>query len=231
MPRMKRRPEEEQQGLNLAPIMNIMMILIPLLLASSSFVLVSALNVNSPRNAQSSIPDEQQDTEEIPVPRVLVAVSESGFTITDMRQSPAFAESQLGCPLTECGGCDSVEPGSVAITICNRPGTDGANTPLLERLNYRGLYNRLVAIRNHPSWTAQWNADNALVNLLADKEIPFDVIVRTMDVARFLLEEDSYTTDEVFWGASYRADQEDEDTQFARLFPSPVLLLPRASAD
>ena len=95
----KSRYHEEEYTLNLAPIMNVVMILIPLLLVTASFVVVQTLNVNSPRSAQSVTPEEQEDQEEVPVPRVLVAITEDGFTVTDMRQSPAFAESRLGFPL------------------------------------------------------------------------------------------------------------------------------------
>jgi len=223
------RYTEEENSMNLAPIMNVVMILIPLLLVTASFVVVQTLNVNSPRSAQSVTPEEQEDQEEVPVPRVLVAVTEEGFTVTDMRQSPAFAESRLGMPLAECGGSAAVDNagGAVPITICNTPNRQN-ETVLLNRLNYRGLYNRLVEIKNYSAWAAQWDDDNSIINIVADREIPFEVVVRVMDIARYFLQSDSYENDEAFRTAVYREEGNDA---YVDLFPSPVLLLPRASAN
>ena len=55
----RRRVEEDSQELNLAPIMNIVMILIPLLLLSTVFMKAGVINISSPRNAQSN----NQETE------------------------------------------------------------------------------------------------------------------------------------------------------------------------
>lgn len=223
------RAETELQDLNLAPIMNIVMILIPLLLITASFVVVSTLNVNSPRNAQSVTPEEQQEEEEVPVPRVLVSITENGFIINDMRQSPAFAESGLGLPLPSCAGAQGSQPGvAVPVTICN-PANRASEANLLDRLDYRGLYNRLVEIKNYSAWNAQWDEDNQILNIMAEREIPFEVVVRTMDVARYYLTEDGYENDEAFRTASYR-EAESSDQEYSELFPDPVLLLPRTAA-
>jgi biopolymer transport protein ExbD len=224
------RAEHQQYELNLAPIMNIVMILIPLLLITASFVVVATLNVNSPRNAQSVTPEEQQEEQEVPVPRVLVSITENGFIVNDMRQSPAFAESGLGTPLSHCAGAQGTQPGMMAmpITICN-PATRATDQSisLLDRLDYRGLYNRLVEIKTYSAWNAQWNDDNQILNIMADREIPFEVVVRTMDIARYYLGEDGYENDEEFRTAVYREESEGE---YSKLFPDPVLLLPRTAA-
>lgn len=226
MARAKRRPADELPQLNLAPIMNIVMILIPLLLITASFVAVNTLNVTSPRSAQSVTPEEQMEEEQVPVPRVLVAITENGFTITDMRQSPVFTESQLGYPLTECPQ-GSPESGTVPVTICNSP-TRSSEGRLLDRLNFRGLYNRLVEIKNYSAWNAQWNEDNQIINIVAEREIPFEIVVRVMDISRYYLQEDRYDNEETFRSASYRAEGEE---LYSDLFPNPVLLLPRAVSE
>lgn len=217
-------PEEIE--LNLAPIMNVVMILIPLLLVSASFLIVATLEVHSPKNAQSVNPPEDEQPEEVPVPRVLVAITENGFTISDLRQSPAFLQSGLGAPIPECQGSAPTEPGQVPVTICTKPNA-AAGSALLTRLNYRGLYNRLVEVYRQPDWTARWDGSNSIINLVADREVPVEVVIRTMDVARFFLENDRYDDEEGFRQARYRRE---EDTPVA-LFHDPVLLLPRSAAE
>lgn len=220
-----------ESDLNLAPIMNVVMILIPLLLISASFVVVGTLEVHSPRNAQAVTPPEEMDEEEIPVPRVLVAITEEGFTISDLRQSPAFLSSGLGTPIPECRSAGPAA-GPVPVTICTRAGMT-PDVPLLERLNWRQLYNRLVAIKNFngdgvvPGWASQWDNSNSIINIVADNEIPVEVVIRTMDVARYFLEESSYNEEESFRTAVY----EMRDEVPVGLFKSPVLLLPIPTGD
>jgi hypothetical protein len=224
---------ELETELNLAPIMNIVMILIPLLLVTATFVSVNTLAVNSPQNAQSIQPPEQEDEEETPVPRLLVAISEDGFRISDMRQSPAFAESGLADPIDGCGG-DSLEAGSLPITICNNP-EQAADEALLDRLDWRGFYNQLVRIKNYDGgadhargWRARWDDQNCILNVVADREIPFEVVIRTMDIARYLLQQDHFESEEEFRASVYI---EEGEGRFKDLFPIPVLLLPRAASD
>jgi len=215
----------QEQELNLAPIMNVVMILIPLLLMSASFLIVATLEVHSPQGQNPITPSEADIPEEVPVPRVLVAITEDGFTVSDLRQSEAFAESGLGSPIPECHRSQP-QPGQVPITVCTSRGVaDGS--ALLERLDYRGLYNRLVEVYRQPEWTARWDESNSIINIVADREIPVEVVIRTMDVARFFLESDRYDDEAAFRTASYRRH---EDTPVA-LFQAPVLLLPRSAVD
>lgn len=224
---IRRRQEfGEDIQLNLAPIMNMVMILIPLLLLTATFVVVQTLEVASPRNAQSTQPPEDQDPEEVPTPRVHVAITENGFTISDMQASPAWLESNLWAPIPGCPGAgQALDPMQVVVTVCNRD--VGVDANLLERLDFRGLYNRLVEIYNNPNWKSQWDDTNTIINIAADREIPFDVVVRTMDVARFFLDNDQYEDDQAFRSAQYR----EVDNAPVKLFPTPVLLLPRASVE
>ena len=213
---------EEAPELNLAPIMNMVMILIPLLLVSASFVLVATLDVHSPRNQANVNPDPEDEQEEVPVPRVLVAITEDGFTVSDLRQSPAFLASNLGAPLPECTSRGTAD-GGVPVTIC----TSSTGEQLLGRLNWRGLYNRLVEIKTFPGWAAQWDDSNAIINIVADREIPVEVVIRTMDVSRYFLAQNSYSDEDSFRSASWQL----EDESPVALFQDPVLLLPRAAAD
>ena len=227
MPDRFRDFPDEAADLNLAPIMNIMMILIPLLLASSSFVLVGGVNISSPAHhcPTGELADMTQD--EAPLPRLLVSISMDGFAISDIRRSDEFAESGMGQPLDECAWSAATDSESLPITVCNRNPSEDRDL-LLSQLNFRGLYNRLVEIHNHPYWRHQWNADNSIIAIIAEPEIPFDVIVRTMDVARNYLDSDVYTDDERFQMANLRETTDDDGPSHMRLFPSPILMIPRA---
>lgn len=230
MPDRFRDFPDEGAELNLAPIMNIMMILIPLLLASSSFVLVGGVNINSPAHhcPTGELTDSPQD--EAPLPRLLVAISMDGFTISDIHRSLEFAESGMGQPLDECAWSTATDSESLPITVCNRTASEDREN-VLSQLNFRGLYNRLVEIHNHPHWRHQWNDDNSIIAIIAEPEIPFDVIVRTMDVARNYLDFDVYSDDERFQMANLREISDDEGNTHMRLFPSPILMMPRAVAN
>ncbi|MCA9562921.1 MAG: biopolymer transporter ExbD [Myxococcales bacterium] len=227
------RSEEigKSEELNLAPIMNMVMILIPFMLINASFVLVAALEVHSPQNsAQSVNPEQNDEQEEVQVPRVLVGITEDGFTVSDLRSTPEFLTGlnggSFGAPIEGCqSGPASNELGqNQPVTVCNR---NSGNGSLLTRLNYRGLYNRLVEIHEHPAWADRWETSNEIVNIVADREIPVEVVIRTMDVARYYLEANAYSDEEQFQTATYNMN----DGQPRRLFPDPVLLLPRPSAE
>lgn len=261
MARRRRAQPEENQDLNLAPIMNMVMILIPLLLLSTVFIKAGVVNISSPRNAQSTTAENEEQEEETPVPRVVIYISDDGFRVGDQRNLPAFQEFTQ--PIARCGGAAggaeaqaNLQPHDMANippTICNRPDAD-ANAPLLQRLDYAGLYNHLVRVRMQPQWFDRFGEENnAVISLLGDPEVPFEVLIATMDTARYFLKSEGATlapptgassveqyllgsggnvTAEDLGGAEYIRNEEDEDgsAKFVELFPDPVLLLPRPNA-
>lgn len=79
------RPRVEvEDDLNLSPIMNLVMILIPLLLLSVEFSKASVIELESPR--RESPGDDNRDTEVL-VPSVVVGVSFDGFRISTLGAS------------------------------------------------------------------------------------------------------------------------------------------------
>ncbi len=259
MARKRRVEVDDGQGdLNLAPIMNMVMILIPLLLLMVKFTEISIINVNAPARGQSARQaDDEPDEEEVQVPRVVVSISSDGFRLLDMQQLPAFEEfvrPVTGCPgAGSTGGTAVVNPhtatATIPPTICLRQGTEGM--PLSERLDYAGLYNHLVRIRMKPEWfDAFGEENNSIISILPDFEIPFATIVETMDASRFFLKPansdlppptaasapESYmlaggngATVEDLKNAHYVVTEGDTPTQ-VDLFPDPVLLLPNAGS-
>jgi len=194
---MARRPIAEDQEINLAPILNIVMILIPLTLLSASFVVVATLKVSSGSQVTPSA-----EPPAITTPRVLVAVTSEGFQISDLRNLPEFIEH---------GFHSTIELRDL-----------GESTGLMGRLNYRELYNRLAAIRDHETWRDAWQDHS--ISLVADREVGAETVIRVMDIARYRLGMAHYQSDADFRRAVWAV----EDGQPMALFDQPSLLLPRA---
>lgn len=251
MARRRRQEEDENLELDLAPIMNMVMILIPLLLLSTVFVKTGVVNISSPRNAQANTPEQEEREEETPVPRVVVYISQDGFRVGDQRNLPDF--QPFTQPISRCGGGAAadgpVAPHDMANlppTICLREGVS-PDAPLVQKLDFPALYNQLVSIRLQPQWFDRFGEENnSVISILGDPEVPFDVLIKTMDTARFFLEPEgaglgapsassnvqSYLLGD---GTPTLEDLEEakilvvNETERATLFPDPVLLLPKPS--
>lgn len=250
---------DEVTDLNLAPIMNMVMILIPLLLLSTEFMKAGVVNISSPRDAQSTQTDDQEQEEQEPVPRVVIAISSDGFRVMDQRNLPAF--EPFTQPISRCGGSAAEGDGgtgaspharaaTMPATVCLREGvSEGA--PLLERLDFASLYNHVARIRLQPQWYDRFSEENNdVVSILGDSEVSFAALMKTMDTVRFFLHprgkepgepSGSANIDQFMLGdgtsptladledSLYLLGGEEGYTRF-RLFPDPVLLLPRAGA-
>lgn len=184
---MARRSTEEpiEPELNLAPIMNMVMILIPLLLVMVEFeeFAMSPVEATSSGGAASG---ESADTDEVRPPRLLISISEDGFRIADFFSSPDFAE--FSEPISRCGSGSGEEGASGAPTVCLEPGAS-PETGEYGSLDYAGLYNRLVKIRLHEPWREAYSKpENSVLLLTAESDVPAAVLVRTMDLGRYFLD-------------------------------------------
>jgi hypothetical protein len=251
MARRRHTEEEESVELDLAPIMNMVMILIPLLLLSTVFIETGVVNISSPRNAQSNTPEEEEQEEETPIPRVVVFISSDGFRVGDQTNLPSFLPFRqpiAGCPGAGTGAAAPGQPMSphdmaeIPATICL---ADENAADLVNRLDYAALYNQLVAIRMQPEWFDRFGEENnSVISILGDPEVPFEVLIRTMDTARFFLQPggdlaaprgDSALIPQYQLGggtsptAAQLADAHyiKVEGELVELFPDPVLLLPR----
>ncbi len=171
------------------------------------------LLIHSPQN--SGRIDRWGDDEAIP-PRVLIAITEDGFTISDLTQSESFRASGMGDPLEGCG--IPTLRGSLPVTVCARNGAGR----LVDQMDYRRLYNRLVQIRTHADWAELWDENNSIINIVAERETPLDVVLRVIDVSQTVRSQTDYSDDTDF-------QTDSDDSSAAPLFPRPVLLLPRSA--
>jgi hypothetical protein len=144
-----------------------------------------------------------------PAPQLLVSITPEGFVLGDLADPDAFEALGLSEPLPGC-----LPP----VVVCQREGV--TSDRLLDRLDFRGLYNRLVRVKRSARWAAAPDVrEAARIHLTAEPGVPWEVLVRTMDVARAVLERDVYEADADFFAASAGDET---------LFPRVVLLLPLA---
>lgn len=181
MPARRRAPMIQRTEPNLAPLMNMVMILIPLLLLSTVFVRTGVVNVSSPSRAVADR-DDPTPSPEVEAPQVVVYVSSDGFRLDTLGARPdgfaALVAPVDGCP-TE---------GETPATVCLRDDVP-AGAPLVERLDFAGLYDQLVRVRMHPAWFDAFGLEGAgTISLAGDPEVPFEVLIETMDTARTLLD-------------------------------------------
>lgn len=212
-----RRPltQPEHEELNLAPIMNMVVILIPLLLLSVAFVSVSIIEIQSPRLCACSASGVLGEDASPPL-NLTVSMQERGFHVSAQGESlPALA----GCPAdgpTIClldPGASSHEPFARARTLLERSRTERGFTELEEAVmlyDWRRLYNTLASLKQaHPA--------EHVIHVSASSSIPHTAVIRLMDVARIRLQRDHYEDRVAFWKAAPGRGEQGE------LFGTPML--------
>ena len=202
MARNRRGMEEEDQELNLAPIMNLVIILIPMLLLSVVFLQIGVINITMPNIAMGPPSEVKEEPDEKPL-NLTVTVNPKGFWVA---AQDAVLPEQPGCP--KPGPTICLEKQSVDVEAKfeqARKAIDAGNLGRGEELlkeamtayNWRELYNMLVKIKKEfPKET--------VIKLTADPNIPYAMLVRVMDIARFRLQKDSYAANSAFWSAEYK---------------------------
>jgi hypothetical protein len=216
-----KRPVEKDPELDLTPIMNMVVILIPLLLLSLVFVEVSVINVTAPK-LSTGPKTEAAEPEDKPL-NLTVTLSYSGIIIA---AEGGTLPPEDGCPaegqVTLCLK-DASANVKEKFELARKKIGDGDSTngevvmaEALAQYRWRAMYNRLFEIKKRfPAET--------VVNIAAEPEMPFAAIIRAMDVTRYKMEKDSYGNDEEFWQATARRtkNEKGEDT-FEDLFADPV---------
>ena len=147
-------------------------------------------------------------------PFISVSITPHGFIIVDVLQGEAFATSGLGDPIEGCPGPTAEL--SHPMTVCVHPSMaeiDNTN----ERLDYRGLYNRLVEIVDYPAWRNQWRGDDPAILFSAPSQIAIGIIVQTMDITAVRRERDQYELGEVIHDLDCQRE-EDECVPLIRTF-------------
>ncbi|MHC4842134.1 MAG: biopolymer transporter ExbD [Planctomycetota bacterium] len=200
MARSRRNPGDDVPELNLAPIMNMVVILIPLLLLSVVFLKVGVINISTPQLSMGP-PSDTPPPDEEPL-NLTVAVNEKGFRIA---ATGALLPEMAGCPVpgpTICLEDQSADVGKLyadaraKFASGQSEAGELALDAALKAYNWKELYNQLVRIKG------QYEKET-VVKISADPDIPYAAVVLVIDVARYKLAKDSYSKTSEFWAAQY----------------------------
>jgi biopolymer transport protein ExbD len=218
MARQQRETEDDNGDLDLAPFMNMVVILIPMLLLSVVFVKIGVINITAPKLSVGPPSEEQPEEDEEEPLNLTIAINAEGFRIA---AKAATLPEMEGCPrpgptiCLEDQDVDVADKFDQARTAFENEQEENGQKLIQEGMaayNYRELYNKLAEIKKE-------YPDETVVNLSADSDIPYAVLVRVMDVARYKLSKDSFSQTSEFAEAEY--DQKGD--QYAELFSDPVL--------
>ncbi len=218
MARRDRRVEtEEQEDLNLAPIMNMVIILIPLLLLSVVFLKVGVIDVSTPLLTTG---ENSEPAPEVPEQKLTVTISTSGFQIATRT---GVVPASGSCPATGPSVCLRASAPDLGASFRQasrhlEAGEHREGHEVLEAAvsgyDWRALYNELSRLKRE-------NPEVRELHIAADPNIPYAAIVRLFDVARTRLEHDEYADAQAFWSASRRPG----DATSAALFDQPILAI------
>ncbi len=160
----KKRPSEKLEDLNLVPIMNLVVCLIPIVLFGMSLVKIGVINVNAPKFGMGQA--APSDDEKKPL-NLTIAIAEEGFRLTaggaDINQVLGLQPAAAADPAAADG-----QPAGVVIPKKK------------EKYDFPDLYLKLVKIKDA-------FPDESIVNLTADAKIPVKYVVAVMDSMRFRL--------------------------------------------
>jgi len=158
---MARKPRipEEVKDVNIMPLMNIIMLLIPFLIMSTEFIKIGLINVAAPKiGGAPSQADNQNKPKKKPL-NLTVQGSEKGLTVMAYNQ-----KMPQGCNLA-----DLKNPGVKKFPTIKKNENN--------KHNYKELTKCLVKIKSQ-------NLDEARLIIMADPEIPYHVIIKLMDASR-----------------------------------------------
>jgi biopolymer transport protein ExbD len=177
MARRKAKFVEEVEDINLIPIMNLVLCLIPLVLFKTQLVKVGMINVSAPKVGPASSKKQEEDPDKKPL-GLTVALSKDGFIL-----------KATGADLSTILGLEGEAQQGVKIpkktdTFVEKNGDEVKETTF----DYVTLYNKLLKLR-------QMFEDDKLLTLNADPDMPFKYVIRTMDVIRYQLADDITLTD------------------------------------
>ena len=219
MARKRRSSGDGAQDINLAPFMNMVVILIPLLLLSVVFVKVGVINITAPKLSTGPPSEEQPEKDEKPL-NLTIAVNPKGFRIA---ATGATLPELQHCPkpgptiCLENQDADVADQFDKARDLFKNGQTEEGERALSKALSaydWPELYNQLVKIKKE-------YPEETVVNLSADPDVPYATMVRVMDVARYRLKKDSYEKNSEFWGADYKK----KGNNYVKLFSDPVLAI------
>ena len=153
---MAKKKMEAAEDLSLTPIMNMVLVLIPLMLLNVVFMTINVIEVTMPQRSAGAASAGGE-----PPKRLQLYISQQGFTVVEN-----------GVPLAARGECTPGGP-----TVCSQEGDFEVET---DRHDWLGLYNTLVELKGKPDWL-----DHDQIEIVADSAVNFGVLVKAMDISRY----------------------------------------------
>ena len=146
----------EAEDLNLTPIMNCVLVLIPLMLLNVVFMKISIINVTMPQRSAGAA-----QTSGDPPFRLQLFISDQGFTIVKGQET-----------LPGEGDCT----GGPTICLAN-PDAELAT----DRYDWLALYNKLLDVKWDPECQ---KANHDTIEIVGDSNVNFGTLIKAMDIAR-----------------------------------------------
>jgi biopolymer transport protein ExbD len=154
----KPRVPEDTPPMNIMPLMNIIMLLIPFLIMSTEFIKLGVINVTAPKMGSASTQSKpKEDLKKKPL-NLTVSVTDKGLTLITRN-----AKIPEGCDLSSLN-----KPGEKKLPTIKKVGS---------KYNFDSLTTCLDTIK-------KLSQDEKQIIIMAEPEIKFDVIVSIMDASR-----------------------------------------------
>ena len=166
MARKKSKFVEEVEDINLIPIMNLVLCLIPLVLFKTQLVKIGMVNVSAPKVGPASTKQPEEDKDKKPL-GLTVALSKEGFLL---KATGAY----LSAVFEGQGDASGVK---IPMKTEDYSKKDG-DVEKVTTYDYIDLYKKLLRLR-------EMYEDDKLLTLTAEPELEFKYLIRTMDVVRY----------------------------------------------
>ena len=191
--RKKKSVDTKIEDLNLVPIMNMMVVLIPVVLVGTSLVKIGVVDVSSKFGKGKP---QQQEEKEKPL-GLTVSLGEKGFILSATGADIAglLGEQSDGTKIQILK-----EKAIVPVTQAD----DSKKDEEVFDYNYRDLYNKLVKIKKA-------HKKERMVTITASPTVEFKHVVATMDVMRDRLDEEQYADNKAFRDAGRKTDGKAEE--------------------
>jgi len=183
MARKKNKFTEEVEDINLVPVMNLVLCLIPAVLFNTQLVKIGMIDVNAPKFAPPSSTPPPPDAEK-PLGLTLL-LDNNGFLLSakgkDLSTADMLGEGDSkGVRINLVSNADYKDDGAI------KRGKSGL--PNGKTYDYVSLYSKLKKIRDkNPD---KKDKPPEVLTISADNNVEFKYIIRTMDVARFELKKE-----------------------------------------
>ena len=191
--RKKKGVDTKIEDLNLVPIMNMMVVLIPVVLVGTSLVKIGVVDVSS-KFGKGKL--QQQEETEKPL-GLTVSLGEKGFIVS---ATGADIAGLLGEQSDSAKVQILKEKAVVPVT---QPDDSKKDEEVID-YNYRDLYNKLVKIKKA-------HKKERMVTITASPTVQFKHVVATMDVMRDRLDKEAYKDNAEFRDAGRKDDGKAEE--------------------